>query len=277
MTVESDWQSCYGDHPSTSEFYTSCASTNSPVSKLYTTDWVARPVPASRLALAGLVASGQISLVFDNYTPTAYQFCNSTNPSGCPAGGAGDPETWKYYAPNASSINDGTSTMTFSIAPSREDPMTIYIDNMRSRTLDFSVVGSRFVLGINFEAADPEIRMNCIRNGLCPFIDGMTIDFTAPRAAISFTLSADDGRIAYTDVSTVFTTGLTGDDRADRAAASIADAITEKLMTDPAIRSAVGSALDAVVHGAAELDGFPIEQVAVSGGTLSVLPGCPQD
>lgn len=276
ITVESDWANCYGDNPSAGEFYTNCRSSNSPVAKLYTTDWPTVAVSSSQLALAGLVATSQISLMFDNYTATAYQFCSASTPSGCPGGDGSDPEMWKYFQPNASWLDNDGERLTFSIDPSRSNPMTIYIDNMQSRSLDFSVAGNRFVLGVTFEARDPEIRMNCIRNAACPFVDGKTIDFTAPRAQISFALAVEDGHIVFTDVSTVFTTGLSTDE-ANQAAAGIADAITEKLTTSSSIRRAVNSALDAVIHGAAGVDGFPIEQVTVSSGTLSVLPACPQD
>jgi hypothetical protein len=279
ITVESDWASCYNEHPSAGEFYTSCASDSSPVAKIYTNSWGSLTIDQARLNLAGIVASGQISLTLDNYTPTAYQFCNAGNPSGCPDGGA-DPETYKYYAPNASSlVQDGQPPFTFSIAPSRRDPMTIYIDNLSkaggSSGMTFTTSGSRFVLGINFESSGPEIRMNCIRNGWCAVLGNPDLELATPRASISFALDVVDGRVTYTDAVATFTTTSTGD--AASAAAGIGEAMTEMLNTNASVKGAVAGAIDAVIRQAAGLGTFPLDDLSIGSGVIQVRPGCPLD
>lgn len=275
MTVESDWINCPAD--TVGGFYAECRSSNSPVAKIYTSDWAPVPLPQSRLNLAALLASSRIRITFDNYTPTAYEFCSGSTPGGCPPGGASDPETYKFYRPNGSSFRqqDG-ETMSFSIPPSRSNPMTVYIDDMSSRSLDFRAEGSSFVLGINFESSGPEIRMNCIRNIACAFVDGKTIDFTSPRAELRFQLTAEAGEVTFSDVTATFTGGTPGDEAA-QASAAIGEAITKMVRDDASIRAAVSSALDAVIRGAAELDQYPIEGVTIRNGSIQVQPGCPMD
>ena len=200
MTVESDWGSCYNDNPSASEFYAECGSNNNPLAKLYTRTWAPVTVSSGTLGLAGFIASPDFAITLDNYTPTAYEFCDFDTPAGCPVGGASDPETWNYYRPNGSSLTFAGSTMTFSIPPSRNDPMTIYLDDMSNvaatgTRLSFRTAGNRFILRINFEANGPEIRMNCIRNGLCAILNGQTRDLTPTLfAEMSFVLAVEDNR-----------------------------------------------------------------------------------
>lgn len=276
MTVESSWADCWEQNPSVGGFASNCASNHSPAAKLYTTDWGSITVAQSLLDLAGLVATSQITLTLDNFTPTAYQFCSPSHPELCPPGGGGDPETWKFFAPNAASLTrTGSPPVTFSIVPSRHDPMTIYIDNLISNRFDFTTRGDRFVIGINFETAGPEIRMNCIRNAACAFVDGRTIELDTPRAELSFALITDaSDRIVFSDVVATFTTSTTGSD-ATEAATAIGAAMTEKLTGEPAIRSGVASAIDAVLRQSAGLSAsFPIDGVTVGSGSVRVRPGC---
>jgi hypothetical protein len=276
MTLEPDWGACFGRYDTLEQFFLNCQSSNMPVAKIYTNSWGSLTVDQARLDLAGLLASGQVILTLDNFTPNAYQFCTGGNPAGCPPGLSGDPETYKFYAPAASSLATGDATHAFSITPSRSDPMTVYIDDLTSTSLDFRTEGNRFILGIDFESSGPEIRMNCIRNIVCSSVDGRTIEFAAPRAELSFALTVDGGRVAYTDVAVTFTTGSGGGDAA-QAGAAIGAAMREKLTSDSGIRSAVSAALDAVIRGAAGVDAFPMESIAIASGTITVVPGCPQD
>ncbi len=277
ITVESDWGDCFNDHPTVGGFYANCAASNSPVAKIYTTSWGAITVDQTRLNLAGIVASGQITLTLDNFTPVQGEFCNSGNPGGCPPGMSDDPETYQFYKPDASSLTQtGQPPLTFSITPSRHDPMTIYIDNMMSRSVDFTTAGNRFVLGINFESAEPEIRMNCIRNGWCLLAGNPTVELDSPRASISFGLAVQNGRVVYTDAAATFTTSST-DGRALEAATAISAAMTDKLNNEPAIKSAVAMAIDSVVRQTAGLGTFPLDGLSIGGGTLQVQPGCPLD
>ncbi|MBI4508993.1 MAG: hypothetical protein HY698_05125 [Deltaproteobacteria bacterium] len=275
MTVESNWGECYRENPTVGGFYANCASSNSPVAKIYTTSWGSIAVSQARLDRAGALASALVRLRLDNFTSTPYEFCSGSTPEGCPPELSADPETYKFYAPNASLLSANGERMTFSITPPRSDPMTAYIDDMTSSRVDFRAVGDRFVFGITFEAAGTEIRLDCIRNVACAFV-GRAIDFAAPRAELSFTLAVEDGRVTYTDVSTVFTTGTAGGEAAS-AASGIAEAITEKLMNDSGVRGAVNAALDAVIRGAADTGPFTIEDVTIRDGAMEVLPGCPMD
>jgi hypothetical protein len=239
--------------------------------------WKIGRVGAGQLGLAGLVATSQIRLTLDNFTPIQGQFCNAGNPAGCPPGLAGAPETYQFFAPNASSLTrTGQPPLTFSITPSRSDPMTVYIDNLVSRALDFTTSGNRFVLGISFEAADPEIRMNCIRNFVCAFTGNPTLELDSPRAVISFGLALRNGSVVYTDAVATFTTSSTSGD-ALTAASGISAAMTEKLNNEATIKAAVGSALDAVIRQTAGLGTLPIESLTIGGGTVQVRPGCPLD
>jgi hypothetical protein len=280
ISVESDWGNCYADNPSAGEFYTNCRADNFPVAKVYTNAWGSLPVDSGDLALAAALLQTEVRMTFDNFTPTAYEFCNASNPAGCPPGLAGDPETYKFYRPNGSSIVTSDGTINFSITPTRRDPMTIYIDDMSTRSsnrFDLTTSGGRLRLGINFESTGPEIRMNCIRNIACAFVDGRTLDFTTPRAVLAFELGIEDGAVVFTDVTTTFTTGSTDPDTVS-AGNSIGDAITEKLLTDATIRDAVNGALDRIVRGTSGLgDEFPVEAVTVTSTGLSVQPGCPLD
>lgn len=274
MTVESDWINCPVD--TVGGFYAQCRSSNNPLAKIYTRDWAPVQVQQSRLNLAALVASSRIRITFDNYTATAYEFCSASTPQGCPPGGASDPETYKFYRPNGSFLQQAGERMSFSIPPSRSNPMTVYIDDMSSRSLDFRAEGSSFVLGIDFESNGPEIRMNCIRNVVCAFVDGRTIDFTNPRAELRFQLTAKDGEVTFSDVTATFTGGTPGDEAA-QASAAIGEAITTMVRDNASIRAAVSSALDAVIRGAAGLDQYPIEGVTIHNGSIQVQPGCPMD
>ncbi|MFZ5441566.1 MAG: hypothetical protein ACOZQL_16285 [Myxococcota bacterium] len=281
-TVENDWVSCFSSNPTVGAFSAHCASDANPFARLYTSDWGSRTVTPTRLNLVATIASGLISINFDNYQPTEYLHCNAGNPAGCPTGGASDPETWKFFNPNASFVQQATldgspgSTFNFSIDPSRSDPMTVYLDDMRSTTLGLRVEGDELVMRVNFEAAGPEIRMNCIRNIACAFVDGRTIDFVAPRAEIRFRLAMQNGKVTYTNATATFTGGTPGDE-AVQAEAAIAAAITQKLNADASIKTAVGDALHELVRNAADLGPFPIERVIVSGGSLSVQPACVRD
>ncbi len=280
-TVEADWGTCLGSNRTTGAFAANCASDDSPRARLYTTDWGSVVVDRPRLDLVALVASSRLSIKLDNFQPSPFAFCSAGTPSGCPAGGEGDPETWKFFAPNASFISqtaaDGTvSTMNFSIAPARSAPLTVYLDDMTSSTLGLRVEGDQLVLTINFEAAGAEIRMNCIRDGLCLVLDGRTIDFAAPRAELRFRLAAAGGRVHYTSVDVSFTGGTPGSE-ATTAADSVATAMTDKLTNDPAIRSSVNAAVDGLVRAAANLTTFPVDQVSIGAGVMTVRPGCVRD
>ncbi len=91
MTVEDNWADCWNANPTVGDFYNRCRSNNNPVAKIYTSSWGPATINQTLLNLAGAIASSQISLVFDNFTPTQGQFCNSTNPGGCPPGLSADP------------------------------------------------------------------------------------------------------------------------------------------------------------------------------------------
>jgi len=278
ITVESDWGDCFNNNPTVGGFFDHCQSNNSPVAKIYTDSWGPVTITQSLLNVAGVVASGQITLTLDNFTPVQGQFCNAGNPAGCPEGLSSDPQTYQFFLPGGSSLTQtGQPPLTFSITPSRHNPMTIYIDNMASRSLDFTTSGSRFVLGINFESSEPEIRMNCIRNGLCLALGDPALELDSPRATISFALGLQGGHVVFTDATATFTTSSTSGD-ATSAAAAIGEAMTDKINNVPAIRSAVGAALDAVIRQTAGLTAaFSIEDIAIGGGTIRVRPGCPLD
>jgi len=234
-------------------------------------------VTQSQLNLAGLIASSQITLTLDNFTPTQGQFCNFGNPGGCPPGLGGDPETYQFFFPNASSlVQTGMAPLRFSITPSRHDPMTIYIDNLTSTSLDFTTSGNRFLLGINFESSLPEIRMNCIRNFFCAALGNPTLEVDGARAVLSFALAVESGRIVYTDVTATVTTTSPSSDSIS-AANSIAAAMADKLNNEPSIKAAVATAIDSVIRQSAGLTGFPIEGVGIGGGNIQVRAGCPLD
>lgn len=278
ITVEPDWGDCFNENPSVGGFFDHCQSNNSPVAKIYTNSWGPVTIDQSLLNVAGLVASSQITLTLDNFTPVRGQFCNTGNPGGCPEGLSADPETYQFFAPNASSLTrTGQPPLVFSITPSRHAPMTIYIDNMMSRSLDFTTSGSRFVLGINFETAEPEIRMNCIRDGFCLALGDPPLELEGPRATISFALGLQNGQVVFTDASATFTTTSTSGD-AMSAAAAIGAAMTDKINNVPAIHSAIGAALDAVIRQTAGLTAaFSIDAISIGGGLIQVRPGCPLD
>jgi hypothetical protein len=277
ISVEQDWGDCFNEHPSVGEFFSNCASSNSPVAKIYTNSWAPVTVTQSQLNLAGLIASSQITLTLDNFTSTQGQFCHPSTPGGCPPGLGGDPETYQFYNPNASSLTQsGSPPLRFSITPSRRDPMTVYIDNLRSTSLDFTTSGNRFVLGINFESTDPEIRMNCIRNFICGFVGNPTLEVDSARAVLSFALAVEDGRIVYTNVTATVTTSSPSGDSIS-AANSIATAMADKLNNEPSIKSAVATAIDSVIRQSAGLTAFPVEGIGIGGGTIQVRAGCPLD
>ncbi|MFT3707095.1 MAG: hypothetical protein QM817_05440 [Archangium sp.] len=277
-TFEQDWASCFGANPTVGGFVANCASNHSPVANLYTSDWNARNVTASMLNTTATLASALITINLDNFTPNPYEFCSAATPAGCPNGDGSDPETWKFFAPNASFIRQAMvgsagGTMNFSINPSRSGPSTVYIDNMRSSTLGLRVEGSDFILRIAFEAAGVEIRTNCIRDILCAAVDGQSIDFTAPVAEIRFRLAVVNDKVVYTSAVTSFSSGIGATD----AENSIATAITEKLTTDASIHASVNDALDALIRNAAGFGNFPVDTITPSGTGLIVRPACVRD
>jgi hypothetical protein len=278
ITVESSWGSCFNDHQTIGGFFANCQSNDSPVALIYTNNWGSVTVNQSALNLAGLVASSQISLTLDNFTPMQGQFCNTGNLAGCPPTlGADPPMTYQFYQPAASSLTQtGQPPLTFSISPSRDHMMTVYVDDLTSQSIDFSTSGSQFVLGIDFESAGPEIRLNCIDNPLCIFLGDPVIELATPRAEIRFALAMQGGHVTYTSAAAVFTTSST-DSRALQAAAAIGAAMAEKLNSDPGIKGAVATAIDSVIRQTAGLGAMPIDGVTVGGGTVQVRPGCPMD
>jgi hypothetical protein len=155
--------------------------------------------------------------------------------------------------------------------------MTIYIDNMVSRSVDFHVAGGKLVFGINFTDSGPEIRMNCINDFWCFLIDGRTLTFATPRAEISFGLALVAGRVQFTDVATTFSTGNSDGDSIS-AGNAIADAITQHITGDPGIGSAVNTALDTVVRIAGRLGlvapTLAIDGLTLAGNTMTIQPGC---
>lgn len=276
VTVEEDWANCWNENPSVGGFFNNCASEDAPVAKLYTESWGDVTINQSLLNLAAAVAGSQISLIFDNHTATRGQFCSDANPGGCPPGLSADPQTYNFYQPNASSIAQmGNPPMTFSITPTRQDPLTIYIDDLRSQSLSLTTSGSRFVLGINFESAGPEIRMDCIRNAGC-FLYPSTMELDTPRASISFALNLQAGRVTYGDAQATFTTTSTGSNE-QSAAAAIGAAMTDKLNNDPNIKASVAAALDAVLRQTANLGGLTMDSLTIGGGTVRIRPGCGMD
>jgi hypothetical protein len=277
ITVESDWLYCHNrTRGELLHFANQCASNNSPVAKIYTRDWGLVPIPLARLTAAGRLATVLMRLTLDNYTPTAHAFCSSATPDGCPPGVSLDPEMYKFYQPNGSFIRHSGTTLSFSITPSRSNPMTVYIDDMSSTDLEIRAEGSSLMLGINFENSGTEIRMDCIRDIRCPAAGARTIDFAAPRAELRFQLAPQNGRIGYSHVTTTFTSGTPGDD-ADQASAAIAEAFTQKLLGDTNIRNAVSNALYELVVFAANLSPFTVENAFVSASELQVQAGCPTD
>lgn len=277
-TFEQDWASCFVANPTVGGFTANCTSNHSPVANIYTTDWATRLVTASALTTTATLASAFITINFDNFTPNPFEFCNSSNPAGCPNGDGSDPETWKFFAPNASFIRQNVpgspaTMMNFSINPSRSGPSTVYIDNMRSNSLGLRVDGNDFILRIGFEAAGVEIRTNCIRDGLCASIDGRTIDFTAPVAEIRFRLAVVNDKVVYTSAVASFSSGVGATD----AENSIAAAITEKLTADASIHASVNDALDGLIRQAAGFGNFPVDSIIPSGTGLVVRPACIRD
>lgn len=276
MTVEDTWADCWNANPTVGDFYNRCRSNNNPVAKIYTSSWGPATINQTLLNLAGAIASSQISLVFDNFTPTQGQFCNSANPGGCPPGLSADPETYQFYQPNASSITQtGQAPLTFSITPSRNPPLTVYIDDLRSSRLSFTTSGNRFVLGIDFEENGPEIRFNCIRDFWC-FLYPSTMELPAPRASISFALTLTNGQIGYADAQATFTTSSSGSNE-QSAAAAIGAAMTDKLNNDASIKASVAAAISSVIVQTGGLTGMPLETLTIGGGTISVRAGCPMD
>jgi hypothetical protein len=290
MTVESNWAECLQAHNTTGSFASHCRANNpTSVAKIFTNDWANPTVTSANVAAVGRVASSLIRINLDNFTENPYEFCNAGNPAGCPEGGAGDPETWKYFLPGGSSIArtgfDGTTTtMNFAVAPKRDDMMTVYIDNMSSNSFGFRLEGSELIMNIGFEAVGPEIRLNCIRNIVCVAADNKTIDFTAPRAEIRFPLVFAGGKITYASATASFFGNLPGSGglsggagtggETGRAEAALGQAITEKLNNDVDIKNAVSEALETVIRGFS-LQGFPIEGMTVASGVVSLRVGCP--
>jgi hypothetical protein len=153
--------------------------------------------------------------------------------------------------------------------------MTVYIDNMASSSIDFTTSGNRFLLGINFESAGPEVRMNCIRNFFCGALGDPTLEVDSARAVLSFGLALEGGHVVYTDVTATMTTSSLGDSVS--AASGIASAMADKLNSEPAIKTAINAALDSVIRQSAGLGAFPLESLSIGGGQISVLAGCPMD
>jgi hypothetical protein len=150
--------------------------------------------------------------------------------------------------------------------------MTVYIDDLRSRTLRFSTSGDRFTLTIDFEADGPELRMNCIRDGWC-FLYPSSMELDTPRAVISFGLQLAAGRVTYSDATATFTTSST-DGNAISAATAIGAAMADKLNNEPSIKAAVAAALDSVIRQTANLGNLTMDGLTVGGGVVRVRPGC---
>ena len=275
MTVERNWQSCYDEHPDATEFYQHCGSSNTPVAKLYTTDWGTSRLGPTELALAAYHARDNVRLTLDNYTPTAYEHCRAGNPNGCPPGLGADPELYKFYRPQGSSLNEYGGSLAFSMTPWREGPMTVYVDDLRSRAFAFTTRHGRLEVEIVCEAAGVEIRKNCVRDAGCAVADGQTVDFRSPYATVAFELAIEDDRITYTDVSATFSTGTPGSTAATTGDL-LARAIADKLM-DPQVRSSMSAALHDSLTRAVELDGYPVQWVSIDSTGMTLQTACPMD
>jgi hypothetical protein len=277
LTVERDWIGCWGRTGNVGRFAASCTSDHTPHAMIYTRDWTPIEVTAEQLQVAGAIASTQVVLMIDNFTPNAYEFCSGATPEGCPNVVSPDPETYKFYKPGGSFLRTGDATMTFSVTPIRQDgkPYTTYIDDLRSSGIDFRVSQTRFILGIDFETVGTELRFDCIRNGICGTHNPGSGELAAPRAELQFQLETNSGRIRYREVSVTFTLGAGSDP--DRAVA-IGDVMTRMLREDANIRSAISNALDVVLRTTSGVtDAYPLRGIALTETSVILDPACPMD
>ncbi len=275
MTLDPDWGSCLSSNPTLGGFYSNCRSVNFPYAELFTPDWQPLEISEGTLGTAGILASRQVSIVLDNYTPTEFEFCSAATPAGCPTP-TSDPNTYKYYKPNGGAVTADGASLEFSIAPARENYMTVYIDEMASNRIQFSVEGTNtLVMQVDFESAGPEIRMNCIDNFICGFIGNPTLELGSPSAALRFPLIVRAGEVTYNSATVAFT--ATGDSNVQNAASSIGIAMQDKINNDASVKSAISATLDGLLHQAGAFDAvYPISEVTVVGSGLRVKAGCPR-
>ena len=220
-------------------------------------------------AAAALQASVQLEL--DNFTPTAYQYCRPAAPDGCPVPGA-DAETYKYFARDSSEFVINGRPFAFSLLPTRNEPFTFYIDDMRAVGIRLEVDGDDLVLGLDFEGDGVEIRSDCIRNAGCAFAGNQDRDFPRPRLNLRFSLSAAGGQVQFQLARAEVATGAASED--PQTVSDLNEAVENALLGEPIFRAFVSSALNAALLRFSDPERCTLQAISASGGWLYLNSLC---
>ena len=224
-----------------------------------------------QLIAASARLQATVGLTLDNFTPNEYQYCQPAAPGDCPAPGA-DPETYKFFAKDASVFVINGRRYPFSLVPTRAEPFTFYLDQMSTTLMQFRVEANELVLAISFEGNGTEIRSNCIRNASCAFAGSQDRDFPQPLLNLRFGLRAIDGRLDIVSARAEFKTGAATEDA--QLASYVVQAVETTLLQEQIFRAFVNSALNAAVLRFAEPQHCALKSVVIAAGLLRLSSLC---
>lgn len=116
-------------------------------------------------------------------------------------------DTYAYENPNSSSVTLGTISKSFDIEVTRQDPYSIYINDVNSSKLQGDAHdGLAFIL-INFESDGTEIIGNCVANIACICGDPK-LDLSNIVATIPLAFGVNDGTVSLEAQDASFTSDI---------------------------------------------------------------------
>jgi len=135
-----------------------------------------------------------MQIKIDNYVSTAGMFETDN--------------TFKFHQPNNSFVKfdspSGDFEQQFEILPFRQDPMTIYIDELNFSRARVTHQDDKIKLILRFEEDGLEVRTNCIDNFFCGGIGNPNFNLENPSLEVLFTPIVQDGLVTYEDLEILF-------------------------------------------------------------------------
>lgn len=207
--------------------------------------------------LMGLVSSLKVHL--NNYTPTKHQYNQDDN--------------FAYENSKSSSYTLNNVTNTFDIGVTRQDPYSVYINDVNSARIQGDAHDGLAFLNISFESDGTEIIGDCVNNAACicgaPKMDLKDILTTVP---LAFGISDGAVTIEAQDVSFTASVTETGP-CVNNACAFLCDLLAPNKNTQ--MQNAIGDSMEVFLNSKSSLLAIPfnqyLKQLGVSGPIVSFI------
>jgi len=133
-------------------------------------------------------AFASFKIRLSNYTPIQNQYDKS--------------QVNAFYKPHDSYISFLGMKLEIPLyPPRRQDPYTVYLNDLNSGSITIDVKDGRYELRIQNEGAGKEVITNCIKNFNCGILGEPSIDFGPSTFQISLKPVVVNGELDYTDVN----------------------------------------------------------------------------